>query len=118
MSVSAPVVSVSAPAVRPYAPSWIDRLAAALDRSPVPGRTFYIALVVVSIPIFLVADVLSGAFPLAQVLPFHVFLAALPVLTIWFTTYLDRTAERAFDQAVPVLKATSEEYVLREALGG
>lgn len=109
---SAQVVSVTSRGVRLYPPSWIDRLCAAVDRSRVPGWVVYSALALICIPVFVAADVLSRAFPLTQILPFHAFLAALPTLTIWFIDYLDRTAERALDRAIPVLKASPEEIEL------
>ena len=97
------MTSETAAFVRPYSPSWLDRLQGVLDRSRMPAWAWYLVVALLPIPLVLAADWASGAQPVGVILPFHVFLASLAGITLWYTHYLDGVAGRALDQMVPTL---------------
>lgn len=103
------MTSETAAFVRPYSPSWFDRLKGALERSRVPTRAWYALGALAPVPLALAADWASGEHPFGVVLPFHVFLAVLPATVLWFTHYLDRLAGRALDQMAPKLTVAARD---------
>lgn len=97
------MTSETAAFVRPYSPSWFDRLEAVLNRSRVPAWVWYTFGALLPVPLVLAADWASGVIPVGVILPFHVFLATLTSVALWYTHFLDGVASRAVDQVAPDL---------------
>jgi hypothetical protein len=80
---------------RPYAPSWVNRLAAWLARLPIPGWSFYLGVGLILL--LLQGSVLwvEGAFSFPQVHRAHTFLAVAIPFFLALMYYLDERASSA-----------------------
>jgi hypothetical protein len=99
----------AAPA-RPYAPSWLDRLTAAIERLPLPAWLFYALLAVLLVLVNHALQWLDGTLPpgvfdwvrISDPLPLAYFLA--------LTHYLNGVARHALDVFRPALDIDDEGF--------
>jgi len=107
MSGSAALPAAAAGAVRPYAPSWLDRLMAGIERTPFAP---WLALAVIGAGALLLTSSLG---PLSgQPLTFdpaQTYFALLLPATMWLFWYLGRLASSALDAFRPLLEASDAE---------
>ena len=61
--------------IRPYPPSWLDRLTAWVERLPVPASVVYAFAGLFAVAVFVLNDTLNGQGLLGGMHPFHVVLA-------------------------------------------
>ena len=103
------------PFVRPYPPSWIDRLTAWIDRVPGPTWGFYATVGAVYTGLFLLGEARLGAYE-RGFNPAHVFYAILPAYTLAVIDHLDRVAAACavrYFASQPEPEAGSEEMLFR-----
>ena len=93
-----PTIEPIAPSfVRPYAPSWLDRLTAAIDRLPGPYWAPYLVAFPVYLGLVMLVAWRAGApFPLESAFPI-----SLPFYGFWLIDYLNRRAASALDSFRP-----------------
>jgi hypothetical protein len=84
-------------AIRPYPPSWMDRLTARVDRLPLPAPLGYALAGLAAILLFVLNDLWSGQGTLDAVHSFHLVLAVEIVYVVALVHLLDREAGRALD---------------------
>jgi len=97
-------------AIRPYPPSWLDRLTAWVDRLPLPAPAFYALASLAAIVLFVLNDGLSGHGLLYALHPFHIVLAVELVYVIALVHFLDREAGRALEGMKPLLTCDQAGY--------
>ena len=93
--------SDSAPSAAPYAPSWVDRLVAWLDRLPGPAWLTYLALGAIGIVVGNAISWLEGD-PLTLTVYWSVF-GLFPVAELRLIRHLDRVAADALQTFRPLL---------------
>ncbi len=96
--------------VRPYTPSWVDRLTAWARRLPVPAWVFYLGL---GLALFLSVETLKwydGTLRLGEVYPFHVVFAGVTIYMLAVIPFLNSVAGRALQKARPTLSINDGEY--------
>ena len=104
-----PAASPQLPRGRPPdPPSWLDRLAAALDRLPAPPWAVYaFAFLVLGLASHL-PTWLDGSLPWWGIDPQHILIAAWCVFPIALKHHLDNLARASFDQFEPCLGLRDE----------
>ncbi len=101
---------------RPYAPSWIDRFTAWVDRLPGSKWLYYPGLGLILLLIQAAALWREGAYPVGSLSPFHLFFAgAMPFFLLMFHV-LDDAADEALATLRPILKVAEEYDELRYRL--
>lgn len=98
----------------PYAPSWVDRLIAWIDRLPLPPWLFYLAALLAGLLMEHIVHWIDGSLPagsisipLAAEAPFLVFAPAAQ-------HYLNATARRALHEFRPALHIDDAQYAILE----
>lgn len=94
----------------PYAPGWINRLNAWVDRLPGPSWSFYLGLALVLMLVLALVPWIEGALSLGTLLPAQLFMPAMIILLLAMPHYLDNRSESALAAMRPILKANEEEY--------
>jgi hypothetical protein len=97
-------------AIRPYPPSWLDRLTAWVDRLPMPAPAFYTVASLAAVVLFVLIDVLSGQGLFYAIHSFHVVLAVELVYVVALVHFLDREAGRALERMKPLLTCDQASY--------
>lgn len=95
---------------RPYAPSWVNRLTALVDRLPGPAWLGYLGI---GLALFLLqAGVLwgEGVRPTTHLLSVQGALTGIAVLFFAFLHYLDSIADTALQTLRPAMTTSAEEY--------
>jgi hypothetical protein len=92
-----------------YAPGWVDRLQARVDRLPVPMWAFYLGMWLALFAVFTLIQWSAGQYAVGTFSPFHMFLTGVAWFALAFLHYLDRRAEVAFNHFLPALNARREE---------
>jgi hypothetical protein len=95
---------------QPYAPSWVDRFSAGVDRLPGPSWLYYLGLGLVLLLVQAVVLWIEGAFPIGTFLLIHLFVAGAIAFFLALFPYLDNAARTALKTLRPALKASEEEY--------
>ncbi len=109
LTTSSPAPAQPIGAARTYAPSWVDRFTAFIDRLPGPPLLYYLGLWLVLLGTDLVLRN-QGAEELRLPRPFVlVFLVAFPYNT-WLIHYLDRMAGKALMRFRPGLECDDDSY--------
>ena len=93
-----------------YAPSWINRFAAWVDRLPGPSWLYYLGIGLVLLLVQLVVLWSEGRFAIGTVFPIQVFQAVMMGFIPALIHYLDRRASAALATLRPLLKASDHEY--------
>jgi hypothetical protein len=96
--------------VRPYPPSWIDRLTARIKRLPFPAAITYTVAAVISLLIVALNDWMDGKRFLGSLNAFHIVLALDLIYTIALVHFLDWQAGRALARLRPLLLGDEAEY--------
>jgi hypothetical protein len=89
--------------IRPYPPSWLDRLTVWVERQPVPASVVYAFAGLVAVAGFVLNDALNGQGLLGGMHPFHIVLAVELVYAIALVHFLNREAGRALEGMRPLL---------------
>jgi hypothetical protein len=97
-------------ALRPYPPSWVDRLTARVARSPLPAPIIYILAGLAALLLFALNDWLNGLGFLAEPGAFHIVFAVGPVYAIALAWFLDRQATLALERTRPLLTCDETDY--------
>ena len=95
---------------QPYAPSWIDRFTALIDRLPGPIWSYYLGIGLVLLLVQAIVLWMEGAFPIGTLVPIQGFLAGVIAFWLVLLHYLDERAGAALVTLRPALKASEEEY--------
>jgi hypothetical protein len=96
--------------LRPYPPSWIDRLTARVERLPLPASVTYLVATAVVLTLFAMNDWMDrGRFLVAPDL-FHIVLGLELVYAVALVHFLDRQADRALARLRPLLRCNEGEY--------
>ena len=104
-------------ALRPYPPSWVDRLTACVDRLPLPAPTVYVVAGLAAMLLFAVNDSVNDLGFLAGLRPFHIVLAVEPIYAIALIWFLDQQAAHALERIRPLLSCNQADYeILRYRL--
>jgi hypothetical protein len=98
----------TAPAVRPFAPSWVDRLDAWIGSRPGPAWLTYLAIVAVAVAASVVEPVLDGADD-PWVYAGMAFWGIVVPLSLWLVHHLSDVAGAAVDAFRPMLSASDAE---------
>jgi hypothetical protein len=101
---------VPARLLRPYPPSWVDRLTAWVDRRPGPAWAYYLGAWLVFFLIESAVKWLDGSYPERAFPPYYAFLTGIGVAGLALTHYLDRSAAHALHTFRGILIATEAEY--------
>lgn len=102
---------------RPYAPSWVDRLTAFVDRLPGPYWLWYLGVAAILFVVETIVQWFAGHIPFGVIFPFHVVAMGAPMYALALIHYLDRKAATAFDRFLPVLDtAKADPHRLRYRL--
>ncbi len=96
--------------VSPYAPSWANRLTDWIARLPGPSWLYYFGLWVVLFTAMTLMQWSQGGYPVGTFNRFHIAVTASSPLLLLLLRYLNRTAQRAMENARPLLETTEAEY--------
>jgi hypothetical protein len=96
--------------IRPFPPSWLDRLTAWVDRLPLPAPAFCALAGLAAVVLFVLIDGLSGHGLLYALHPFHIVLAVELIYVIALVHFLDREAGRALEGMSPLLTCDQAGY--------
>jgi hypothetical protein len=106
------------PASALYAPSWLDRLVAWIQRLPGPSWVFYLAawlvLLTLDIAVNWQSIIGSDATRLPDILRFHVMFSGFGLCTLALRQFLTVTARSTLGDFRPALTVTDDEYALLE----
>lgn len=115
IAASGTLAEVWAESIRPYPPSFVDRIADWVRRLPIPSWLVYLALALALLTVNLVIKWLDGTFPMGtlpdgvvlwqQILGAATFPYALALLH-----YLDNSAQEALDDFRPAMQLDDAEY--------
>jgi hypothetical protein len=86
-----------------YAPSWLNRVIAWIDRAPGPTWATYVALTVASVAFSNAQGWASGVLPFGAMRLDYTYWGVFLIALIWVVAYLDRVAGEAFDRFRPAL---------------
>ena len=104
-------------AVRPYPPSWLDRLTAWVDRLPMPAPAFYALAGAGAFVLFILNEAVNGLGLVDATRPFHIVLALGPIYAVALVHFLDHEADHALEKIKPLLTCDESGYaVLRYRL--
>jgi len=92
-----------------YAPSWIDRLTAWVERLPGPSWSYCLGIGLVLLLVQAIVLWIEGAFPIGTFLPIQGFQAGVIAFFLALFHYLDERADAALTTLRPALKASKEE---------
>lgn len=106
--------SVDAELVRPYAPSWVDRLTDWVQQLPVPAWVFYLALWLALFLPMEIANWYDGTLPLGTFFPLHVVITGVTVYLLAAIPFLDGIAGKALQKTRPALSVNDTEYARLE----
>jgi hypothetical protein len=95
--------------LRPYPPSWVNRLTAWLARRPWPSYYFHIGLWLLLVIVLLAGLWIEGIFPVGTLFPAQFFIPTMITLFLAMIHFLDNSAAAALETLRPALKATEEE---------
>ena len=98
------------PGPEAYAPSWIDRFSAWVDRLPGPTWVFYVALGLALGLSETVVQWHQGAYPVGVFRPLHVFYAAQIAYLLALMHYLDKWADKALHRFRRAMEVSDNEY--------
>lgn len=101
--------STTPPFVRPYAPSWVDRVLEELDRLPGPAWLAFLALGAVGVVVQLAIQFSSGDYQPGSFLPLHIWTMASYAYLLAMIFYLDKAAASAAKAFRPVLRTAPPE---------
>lgn len=93
-----------------YAPSWIDRFTAWVERLPGPCWLYYLGIGLVLLVSLSIALWVEGAFPTGTILPVHLFLTGVFAFFLAMFYYLDEWAGSALATLRPDLTVDKNEY--------
>ena len=96
---------------QPYAPSWVNRFTAWVDRLPGSSWLYYLGLGLLEFMVLVIVLWIEGAFPIGALLPVLLFLPAMSTLLLALPHFLDNRAGAALTTLQPALKASEEEYI-------
>jgi hypothetical protein len=94
--------------VRPYAPSWIDRLMDWVQQLPGPAWLYYLGVALVLVLVRTVAAWSDGSYPVGTFFPVHILNAISGVYWLLMLHYLDDRAGAALADFRPVLNVGPE----------
>jgi hypothetical protein len=89
--------------VRPYAPSWVNRIIDRIDRLPGPTWAAYLAIGAGFLVIAIAQSWVAGIAPVGVVDPNQAFWGLFVPLTLWLFHYLDGVAREALRAFRPAL---------------
>ncbi|MFN8378741.1 MAG: hypothetical protein U0452_08725 [Anaerolineae bacterium] len=96
--------------VRPYSPSWVDRLTDWVDGLPWPGWVCYVGLWLLLLLAVTLAHWADGSYPVGTLYPLHLVLAATTPYALALIHHLDGVAGSALVKFRPALDISDEEY--------
>jgi hypothetical protein len=83
--------------VRPYAPSWLDRLTGLVARGPAPAWLVYLLLGLALALLRTIIGWVDGSYPAGTIFRVHVLDGLIPVYFLFVIHVLDDLADRALD---------------------
>jgi hypothetical protein len=89
--------------LRPYPPSWLQRLVELIERLPGPTWAAYVVISVVSVVIVHTQVWSTTALPVGQLDSANTYYGILPIALLWTAGYLEKVAGSAFDAFRPAL---------------
>ncbi len=95
---------------RTYAPSWVDRLTAWVERLPGPNWSYYLGLGLFLILVQVIVLWAEGASPISEYMTVYGFLALVISFFLALFHYLDQRAGAALTALRPALQASDQEY--------
>ena len=102
--------SVDAGSVRPYTPSWVDRLSDWVQKLPVPGWLFYATL---GLALYLLGAVVKwndGTLPPGTIFPLHLVFAGVTAYMLAMIPFLNDVAGKALQKTRAALSVNDAEY--------
>lgn len=93
---------------RPYEPSWIDRLTAAIESLPVPSWLFYLMLAAPLTAAFILVQVWQGAYVDSGFVAWHLFIPIQLIYGIAAIHYIDHVADHALKRFRSVMVADEQ----------
>ncbi|MCC6946098.1 MAG: hypothetical protein IT335_16095 [Thermomicrobiales bacterium] len=96
--------------IRPYPPSWLDRLTAWVEHLPAPASAVYAFAGLFAVAAFILNDALIGHGLLGGIHPFHLVLAVELIYAIALVHVLDKEAGRALEGRRPLLNCDATGY--------
>jgi hypothetical protein len=104
------VTSESQAGMRPYPPSWLDRLNAWIERLPGPSWLTYVTLFLLSTIINTAAYWLDGSLPFGTFDPARIAEVPLLIFLLPFTHYLNNVGAKALSEFRPIVDVTDLQY--------
>ena len=99
-----PRTPTPSPFIPPYAPSWVDRFTALVDRLPGPAWAYFLTWGVATYFLISAVQWLAGTYPPGAFSRVHAFGAFLTPYAIALIHYLDRSAAAAMKRFRPALR--------------
>jgi hypothetical protein len=95
---------------RPYAPSWLDRLTAAVARIPLPYPVVYLVFGLLLALARTVIAWIDGSYPVGTFFAVHILDGLIPVYFLFAIHLLDELSRRAIADYRPRLRGGDTEY--------
>ena len=96
----------------PYAPSWVDRLIAWIERLPLPAWLFYLTAILVALLIEHIVQWMDGSLPLGSTSPALAAEAPFLVFAPAVYQYLNTTARQALQEFRQALQIDDAQYAI------
>ena len=97
-------------AMRPYAPSWVDRLTDWIERLPFPNWVFYLAWGGILVAIGVGFKWADGSYQIGTIHPYHIIFISLSIVAFATMHFLDNSARAALEEYRPALTVSEAEY--------
>lgn len=101
---------IDARSIRRYAPGWINRFTASIERLPIPAWQFYVVVWLVLYVIETAIKWHDGAYPIGTLNLFHAVYTGTIVYILATVHYANKVAANALNTLRPVLTATPKQY--------
>ena len=98
----------------PYAPSWVDRLIAWIERLPMPAWLFYLLVLFATLLIEHIVQWMDGSLPTGSISPALAAEAPYLVFALAAYQYLNTIARRALREFRAALQIADTEYTILE----
>lgn len=97
--------------LRPYAPSWVDKLTGWIDARPASALNYYLGFGAVLLLIQVASLVFEGDLPIKSFSIVHVYMSVAIPSFLALSHYFDNRAAQALESMQPGLKVSDEEFV-------
>ena len=112
VAISGVAAYAEADSVRPYPPSFMDRMTDWVRHLPIPSWLFYLGLFLALALIYSGIKWADGTYPVGTFIPFHLLSVLTPVYGIALFHYLDNSAQAALDAFRATMQIDDVEYRL------